>query len=111
MFYWPKLLDFLVSCSIENINVMYEIEFQRKDFYVFLCTIIGTLIVTCYAIPWILLIVVPLLLVCNNIQEYYRHTARQLRRLSSISFSPVYAHFSETLKGLVTIRAMKAVRR
>ncbi|ODN01206.1 Multidrug resistance-associated protein 7, partial [Orchesella cincta] len=73
--------------------------------------LIGTLVVTCYALPWIIAIVIPLLLVCNNIQEYYRHTARQLRRLGSVSLSPVYAHFSETLKGLVTIRAMKAVRR
>ncbi|CAL8080361.1 unnamed protein product [Orchesella dallaii] len=73
--------------------------------------LIGTLVVTCYALPWIIAIVIPLLLVCNNLQEYYRHTARQLRRLGSVSLSPVYAHFSETLKGLVTIRAMKAVRR
>lgn len=73
--------------------------------------LIGTLVVTCYALPWIITIIIPLLLVCNNIQEYYRHTARQLRRLGSVSLSPVYAHFSETLKGLVTIRAMKAVRR
>lgn len=73
--------------------------------------LLGTLFVTCYALPWIITVIIPLLLVCNNIQEYYRHTARQLRRLGSVSLSPVYAHFSETLKGLVTIRAMKASRR
>lgn len=73
--------------------------------------LVGTLVVTCYALPWIICVIIPLLLVCNNIQEYYRHTARQLRRLGSVSLSPVYAHFSETLKGLVTIRAMKAMNR
>ncbi|CAG7725549.1 unnamed protein product [Allacma fusca] len=73
--------------------------------------LLGTLFVTCYALPWILVIVIPMLLVANNIQKYYRHTSRQLRRIASVSLSPVYAHFSETLKGLATIRGMRSARR
>ena len=36
---------------------------------------------------------------------------RELKRLSTVTLSPIYAHFSETLSGLCTIRAMRASTR
>lgn len=36
---------------------------------------------------------------------------REVKRLMTISLSPVYAHFSETLSGLATIRALRATER
>ena len=41
----------------------------------------------------------------------YVHTHRELKRLSSVTLSPVYAHFSETLSGVWTIRALRATQR
>jgi ABC-type multidrug transport system fused ATPase/permease subunit len=38
-------------------------------------------------------------------QQYFIKTSRELTRLDSISRSPIYALFSETLDGLTTIRA------
>lgn len=38
------------------------------------------------------------------LQERFRKTARELQRLESVSKSPLYAQFSETLSGRVTIR-------
>ena len=38
-------------------------------------------------------------------------TSRELKRLSSLSLSPLYTHFNETLQGLSTIRAFRAVSR
>jgi len=32
---------------------------------------------------------------------------RELKRLMSVTLSPIYAHFSETLTGLATIRALR----
>lgn len=34
-------------------------------------------------------------------------TSRELKRISSVTLSPLYAHFSETVSGLTTIRAMR----
>ena len=38
------------------------------------------------------------------VQRYYVATAREIRRLDSVSRSPIFAHFSETLNGVTTIR-------
>lgn len=37
--------------------------------------------------------------------------SREVKRLMTVSLSPVYAHFSETLNGLATIRALRAPAR
>ncbi len=36
---------------------------------------------------------------------------RELKRLSTVTLSPIYAHFQETIMGLSTIRAMRANER
>lgn len=45
----------------------------------------------------------------ENFQFYYRSTSRELRRLDSVSRSPIYTSFTETLDGSSTIRALKSV--
>jgi len=45
------------------------------------------------------------------VQRYYVATAREIRRLDSVSRSPIFAHFSETLNGVSTIRAFSQQRR
>ena len=44
-------------------------------------------------------------------QKNYRPASRDLKRVASVSLSPIYAHFSETLDGLAVIRAMKETPR
>lgn len=56
-------------------------------------------------IPWISLLLLPLGFIYFNLQHFYRHTSRELKRLSTVTLSPIYSRFAETLSGLVTIRA------
>lgn len=39
------------------------------------------------------------------IQNYFRSSSRQMKRLASVSSSPVYSTFEEILSGLATVRA------
>lgn len=43
----------------------------------------------------------------QQIQLYYMRSSREIRRLQMISKSPIMSHFSETLHGLISIRAFK----
>uniref|UniRef100_A0A671NWY3 Multidrug resistance-associated protein 7-like n=1 Tax=Sinocyclocheilus anshuiensis TaxID=1608454 RepID=A0A671NWY3_9TELE len=67
--------------------------------------LLGMLLVMCYGLPWVLLPLLPLGVLYYQTQCFYRHSSRELKRLCSLTLSPVYSHFSETLSGLSTVRA------
>lgn len=67
--------------------------------------VFGILILLSIITPLFLVPLVPILVIYFFIQQYYRHTSRELKRLGSIARSPLFAHFSETLTGTSTIRA------
>lgn len=67
--------------------------------------VVSVIIVICYSTYYFLAVIVPLLILYVFIQRFYVATSRQLRRLDSVSRSPIYAHFSETLAGVSSIRA------
>ncbi|XP_078503539.1 ATP-binding cassette sub-family C member 10-like isoform X2 [Lissotriton helveticus] len=82
-----------------------------SSFLVSLFFLLGTVVVTSYILPWMILVMVPLATLYFYIQQYYRHTSRELKRLCSITLSPIFIHFSETLTGLTTIRATRTTSR
>ncbi|ANB15991.1 ATP-binding cassette glutathione S-conjugate transporter YCF1 [Sugiyamaella lignohabitans] len=67
--------------------------------------VLYTLLVITFSTPQFLLFVVPLGALYVYYQRYYLRTSRELKRLDSVSKSPIYAHFQETLGGISTVRA------
>lgn len=58
-------------------------------------------------IPWMIFVIVPVMLLYYRVQNDYRRPAREVKRYDSVARSPRYAHFKETLQGLVVIRGFK----
>ncbi|KAF0314010.1 Multidrug resistance-associated protein 7 [Amphibalanus amphitrite] len=67
----------------------------------------GFVVVTVISLPWVGLLLLPLGVIYYYIQNFYRYTSRELKRLSTLTLSPVYVHFVETLSGLATVRALR----
>ncbi|KAK3724345.1 hypothetical protein QZH41_010856, partial [Actinostola sp. cb2023] len=80
----PKSLDMFWKCFFE---------------------VVSSIFVICYATPFFLIVVVPLAALYFFIQRIYVATSRQLRRIESVSRSPIYSNFLETINGTSTIRA------
>ena len=72
-------------------------------------TVAGTVIAVVYALPIFIVIVIPIGILYYFIQKFYVATARQVKRMESITRSPIFNHFSETITGSPTIRAFNRV--
>ena len=70
-----------------------------------------TLVLIAVSTPVFIVLIVPLTAVYLYIQRYYLRTSRELKRLDSVSRSPIYAHFQESLGGITTIRAYRQQER
>ncbi|NXH10999.1 MRP2 protein, partial [Bucco capensis] len=67
--------------------------------------IISTLLMISLATPFFTLVIIPLGIFYYFVLRFYVSTSRQLRRLDSVTRSPIYSHFGETVSGLPVIRA------
>ena len=74
-------------------------------------SLLGTLVLSCYGLPKFVFVLIPLAIFYYFIQNYYRWTSREIKRISAVCLSPVYAHFGETISGLASIRAFRQVGR
>ncbi|KAK4235406.1 hypothetical protein C8A03DRAFT_17849 [Achaetomium macrosporum] len=63
------------------------------------------LVVISVSTPPFVALIIPLSAMYIWIRRYYLRTSRELKRLDSVSRSPIYAHFQESLGGISTIRA------
>lgn len=65
----------------------------------------ATLGVISYTTPLFLAFLFPLAYIYRSAQQYYIASSRELKRLDSISRSPIYTHFTESIDGATTIRS------
>uniref|UniRef100_A0A8C9W2Y9 Multidrug resistance-associated protein 1 n=1 Tax=Scleropages formosus TaxID=113540 RepID=A0A8C9W2Y9_SCLFO len=67
--------------------------------------VVSTCAIILVATPLIAVVIPPLGLLYFFVQRFYVATSRQLKRLESVSRSPMLSHFTETLLGTSVIRA------
>ncbi|ODV62384.1 ATP-binding cassette glutathione S-conjugate transporter YCF1 ASCRUDRAFT_74772, partial [Ascoidea rubescens DSM 1968] len=90
------------SSDIDKIDMFLGRVFQ--SFFTNFVKILFTLFVICSTTWQFIFLIVPLLFLYYYYQQFYVKTSRELKRIESISKSPIFAHFQETLGGTSTIR-------
>ncbi|XP_068578578.1 ATP-binding cassette sub-family C member 8 isoform X3 [Cebidichthys violaceus] len=68
---------------------------------------VSALGVISYVTPVFLIALLPLAITCYFIQKYFRVASRDLHQLEDSTQLPLLCHFSETVEGLTTIRALR----
>ncbi|XP_023118153.1 ATP-binding cassette sub-family C member 8 isoform X3 [Amphiprion ocellaris] len=68
---------------------------------------VSALGVISYVTPVFLFALLPLAVTCYFIQKYFRVASRDLQQLEDSTQLPLLSHFSETVEGLTTIRALR----
>ncbi|KAG2442750.1 hypothetical protein HXX76_002831 [Chlamydomonas incerta] len=66
-----------------------------------------SVVVVVVVTPLAVVIFLPLTFIYYRVQQLYIASSRELKRLDSLAFSPIFQHFGETLSGLMTIRAFR----
>ncbi|XP_032894884.1 ATP-binding cassette sub-family C member 8 isoform X2 [Amblyraja radiata] len=72
---------------------------------------VSALAVISYVTPVFVIALVPLAVVYYFIQKYFRVASRDLQQLDDSTQLPLLSHFSETVEGLTTIRALREENR
>ena len=70
-------------------------------------SLFGTLFILSYTAYYTLIAFVPLFVAFFWCQQYYRATSREIKRMDSISRSPIYAHFQQIQDGISTVLAFQ----
>ncbi|KAK9869792.1 hypothetical protein WA026_003524 [Henosepilachna vigintioctopunctata] len=73
--------------------------------FVVLC---GTIFISVFVKPWLLLPCVVLITFLYVFRNFYIITSRNIKRVEGITRSPIYSHTNTTIYGLSTIRAFNA---
>ena len=97
------------SADIDKIDL--TIPFLIADFFFCVCEVVAIIAIISYSTPRFLYVIVPLFIIYFFIQRYYIKSSRQLKRLESISKSPIFSHFTESVTGAITIRAFSQSNR
>ena len=97
------------STDIETVDG--GIPWTICEFIMSFVRVVKALIIISYSTPIFIVIMIPLSFLYTVLQRFFIPASRQINRLLSLSDSPIFSHFSETITGASSIRAFKAVDR
>ncbi|KAF5286638.1 hypothetical protein FQA39_LY16212 [Lamprigera yunnana] len=96
----------ILSRFSKDVDVMdTSLPFYFSDGTYCLFEVLSTLFVISYTTPIFVAVIIPIGIIYYLVQRFYVATSRQLKRLESVSRSPIYSHFGETVTGASAIRA------
>ncbi|XP_041474562.1 multidrug resistance-associated protein 1-like isoform X1 [Lytechinus variegatus] len=105
-FYDTTLKGALINCFAKEVDeIDIGIPIKIRSFLDCILKVFSVLAVISYSTPWFMIVLPFLGVFYYIVQRFYICTSRQLKRLESVSRSPIYSHFSETIVGTSTIRA------
>jgi ATP-binding cassette subfamily C (CFTR/MRP) protein 1 len=85
-----------------------DLVVSGRSYLTTMAQVLSAIVVTTSVTPQFIIGLVPLLFFYVHQQNFFTMTYRELRRLDSVTRSPIYALLSETLDGVLTIRAFGA---
>uniref|UniRef100_A0A5S6R647 ABC-type xenobiotic transporter n=1 Tax=Trichuris muris TaxID=70415 RepID=A0A5S6R647_TRIMR len=105
----PGRLINRISSDIFTIDDWLPSQANRVAKFAF--EILGAVAMISYSMPWCLISLVPLFLFYLHIHKAYRLACCSIKRLNSVSLSPIYSHCVDSICGAVTIRALRDCNR
>jgi len=89
--------------DVETVDKLLPLAFAN---YVKIGMVITVTLIVQAVITWQVVIgFAPLFVIYYYLQDFYRRSSRECKRLEAISKSPIYNHLQETLGGLETVRS------
>ncbi|MEW5303174.1 MAG: hypothetical protein WDW36_005892 [Sanguina aurantia] len=99
-----RLLNrFTKDTEAVDINVSSSVNSALSTFVSAAMSVVVVIVVS----PLVTIALFPLGFMYHRVQKLYIASTRELKRLDSVAFSPIFQHFNESLTGLITIRAFR----
>ncbi len=93
------------SRDVESVDIHIQWTFEQT--LSAMLQVLTSFLLIVITLPLTLIFLGPIIFYYYILQNKYRLTAREVKRLDSLARSPRYSHFKETLQGLSVIRAFK----